>query len=188
MSRRVSKLAMSRGAGADGSGAFSTRPRAAAPRPSHLRRRGRSAGTGKEWDREPVGDYMATAHAGTTLRRTEIVSETCPQCGFGEAVCETRSNDHPRPRFRTCPHCGFAEETWHSYTRSWKGHGVYVLRLDGGAVSAGAFPGPISDEKVEDLIARFLELGAAVRYVTRWNDRENRLEVLVDQEAHCLVH
>ena len=113
---------------------------------------------------------------------TEILREDCPQCGFGEAICSGVRFGGDSPRFKTCPRCGCSEESNGERSRRWKGYGVYVLQSQPGIVKAGAFPRAIPDHKVPHLIARFLELGPLVQYVTRWNEQENRVEVLFGSE------
>jgi len=116
------------------------------------------------------------------VRKTEIVAEKRPQCGFGEAVRETRETGAKWPCFKTCPHCGYTEERKRGDRRCWKGYGVYVLQSETGVIRAGAFPGAIPEHKVPSLVARFLEMGASVRYVTRWNEASARLEVLLGSD------
>ena len=124
----------------------------------------------------------ATGKEGTrTLRRTEIVPEQCPQCGFRESVCETRPSSDGKPgapQFRACPHCGCAEEKNGKHLQQWKGYGVFVLQSESGVVRAGTFPQAIPDSKVPTLMAHLRQIGATLQFVSRWNDRENRLEVL----------
>lgn len=120
--------------------------------------------------------------AGRTIRRTEIIARTCAQCGFGEAVCEIRDASPSRPQFTTCPRCGFTEEVCGGHTRCWRGHGVYVLQSETGVVKAGTFPEAVPDSKVPTLVAKFLELGPAVRYVSRWNEAAGQLEVLIGND------
>lgn len=124
-----------------------------------------------------------TGKEGTrTLRRTEIVSEPCPQCGFRESVCETRSPREGKPnapRFTACPRCGCAEEKIGKHRQHWKGYGVFVLQSENGVVRAGAFPRAIPDSKVSSIVAHLRASGASLQFVSRWNDNENRLEVLV---------
>ncbi len=126
---------------------------------------------------------MLMIQEATRKNETEILREDCPQCGFGEAICSPWSSGGSAPRFKTCPRCGFSEEAEGDHRRSWKGYGVYVLESGPGIVKAGAFPCAIPDQKVSRLVARFLELGPLVRYVTRWNEQENRLEVLCGSVA-----
>jgi len=112
----------------------------------------------------------------------EIVQERCTQCGYGEAVCSALPATGGRSRFKTCPRCGCSEALTDGQTRRWKGYGVFVLQSGPGIVKAGAFPRAIPDEKVSRIVERFTELGTSVRYVTRWNERESRVEVLLGVE------
>jgi hypothetical protein len=112
----------------------------------------------------------------------EIVRESCAQCGYGEAVCSAVPVAEGRSRFKTCPRCGCSEALTNGETRRWKGYGVFVLESGPGIVKAGAFPRAIPDEKVSRIVERFNELGSTVRYVTRWNERESRVEVLLGVE------
>ena len=126
------------------------------------------------------------------MKEGNIVDDICPQCSFGELVCSPCMGAGPLEKvagpdripvsncseFRTCPRCGYSEEAGGSQIRRWKGYGVYVLQAAPGMVRAGAFPCAIPDHKVQRLVARFEEMGSNVRYVTRWNERNNQLEVL----------
>lgn len=122
---------------------------------------------------------MATAHAKRTIRLVEIVSTPCPQCGFSECVRDERSIEGDPRRFLTCPHCGYTEEQWRSQHRQWKGYGVYVIKDPDGRLKGRAFPRPVPEERVPEVVAHFLSLGAVVQSVTRWNDHTNALEVLL---------
>ena len=82
-------------------------------------------------------------------------------------------------QFLSCPHCGYAEEDAGGTRQCWKGHGVYVVHTGGRSVGAGAFHSSIPDHLVTRVVAEFLELGPAVQYLTRWNEAESRLEVLL---------
>lgn len=122
---------------------------------------------------------MPTLQDESKTHQPAILYERCSQCGYGEAVCSATPEGNRRPRLKTCPRCGCSEEVEDGHMRRWKGYGVYVLQSGPGVVKAGTFPRAIPDHKVSHLVARFNELGQAVRYVTRWNDQENRVEVLL---------
>jgi transposase-like protein len=129
-----------------------------------------------------VDERMPTIQDEQPKVEGEIVEETCPQCGYGESVRSAARAAEGRPRFRTCPRCGYGESEEDGQTRRWKGYGVFVLEAGRGVVKAGTFPRAIPDHKVTRLVARFRELGPSVRYVTRWNEQESRVEVLMGLE------
>jgi hypothetical protein len=124
---------------------------------------------------------MATANAGPTICTTAILSACCPQCGAGQTVCQSRPVGGIERRFLSCPHCGFSVDRLGRDHAEWKGYGVYVVQTEPGRVTAGAFDRPIPDHLVTQIVAEFLELGPSVLYLTRWNDAEGRLEVLLGE-------
>ncbi|HEV2472821.1 MAG TPA: hypothetical protein VGS41_09165 [Chthonomonadales bacterium] len=123
---------------------------------------------------------METAFPRNAHSRTEIVAESCPQCGYHRSIRESRTELRFVRKCSACPRCGYAEEQRNGRIRKWKGYGVYVLRLNGHVSRAGSFARPVPNQLTTALVAHFLQYGEKVCLLTRWNEEEGVLETLID--------